>query len=192
MHTHRFIILAVLASAIAVSAAASAFAPADLPCPESMVAPANGNGVPDLCTGPLLAGPGPGATSNANPQASVVRANRTMKAVEPSAGATAPPWGHGPGVGPNRTVPVEPSITAPTAAPAVTPTLPGVRFGQRRYLAGGALLTPPIGNTTIPGRAVGIARNRAAIGNGTATKGVPPAGRFVRWSPAARWRLGAT
>ncbi len=72
-------------------------------------------------------------------------ANRTLP------DAATPPRGGGEGIGPNKTVPVGPGITVPTAAPGASPTLPGVRLGQRRSLVVGSPLTPRSG--TPPSRA---------------------------------------
>lgn len=172
MRMHRFVILAVLIAALAVAATGvpAVTGKADL---QKAVA-AKGVGA-DHRNGSWETG----ALARAD------RANRTIPA------AATPPWGGGEGIGPNKTVPVGPAIAVPTAAPRASPTLPGVRLGQRRSLVGGSLLTPPIGNTTVPGRALGLARNRTALGAGTAAGPTRP-GRFVRWSPAGRWRSGAT
>ena len=172
MRMHRFVILAVLIAALAVAATGvpAVAGKADLP----KAVAAKGVGA-DHRNGSWETG----ALARAD------RANRTL----PDAATS--PWGGGEGIGPNKTVPVGPAITVPTAAPGASSTRPGVRFGQRRSLVGGPPLTPPIGNATLPGRALGLARDRTALGTGTAAGPTPP-GRFIRWAPAGRWRSGAT
>jgi hypothetical protein len=184
MRMYRFVLLAVLAAALAVAAGAGTTALADTADLQKAVAPGNAgadhrNSSWETDTG---------AQARAVPPGLAVGAIRTVR---PSPDGEAPPWGEGRGLGPNHTVPVGPVIAVPAAIPEVTPVLPGVRFGQRRYLPGGPSLTPPIGNATVPGRAIGLARRGTVTGTGTAT-GLAPPGRFVRWSPAGRWRSGAT
>ena len=177
MRMYRFVLLAVLAAALAVAAGAGATVVADTADLQKAVAPGNAgadhrNSSWETDTGALARAAPPGL------------ALRAIRTVRPSPDGEAPPWGEGRGLGP--------VIAVPTAVPEVTPVLPGVRFGQRRYLAGGPSLTPPIGNATVPGRAIGLARRGIVIGTGTATGLMPSPGRFVRWSPAGRWRSGAT
>lgn len=80
---------------------------------------------------------------------------------------------------------------AATVPPTVAPTPSASRFGARRYVVGAVPSNPRAGTATGTGRAVAtVARSRPGIGPGTATGTSPPASRFVRWSPLARWRAG--
>lgn len=180
MRMRRIVSLAILAAAIAVAAGAGMPVSTVTADPQKVVAAGSAgaghrNSSWETDAGALAPGIPPGLAA---------RANRTIRYSD----VTAPSRGEGRGIGPIRTVPVGPAI----AVPDVTPTLPGVRFGQRRYLGDAAPSTPPIGNATVPGRALGLARSRTVVGTGTATGLALPVGRFVRWSPATRWRSGAT
>jgi beta propeller repeat protein len=76
-----------------------------------------------------------------------------------------------------------------TVLPTVAPTTTASRFGGRRYVVGGGPQRPSAG-AAVGSSVFGSARPRALVGSGTETGTSPPATRFVRWSPIARWRTG--
>lgn len=73
-----------------------------------------------------------------------------------------------------------------TVPPMVAPTTTAASFGARRYVVGGRPQRPSVG-ATVGSTVFGSARPRAVVGTGTETGTSPPATRFVRWSPIARW-----
>jgi hypothetical protein len=92
-------------------------------------------------------------------------------------------------------VPVEgagsPVVTLPTAQPTseVTTVATTVsRFGSRRYIVGNPPANPPSGISTRSPRVAPTSRSRQ-FGSGSSSL-TPPTGRFQRWYPATRWRLG--
>ena len=95
-------------------------------------------------------------------------------------------------------VPVNQPVAVVTTAPVaeITPAAvgapgsSGVRFGARRYVVGSVPKSPPAWvSVGTRGVATGVSW-RTTIGTGVAKGTKPPSGRFVRWSPAERWRTG--
>ena len=101
----------------------------------------------------------------------------TQRPTQPT--PTAPPM-------PTTAAAVAIASPAPAQEPVPAPVVP--RFGARRYVIGDAPNLPGVVTIgTVAPEAVPTIRR--GIGVGIATGVRPPAARFVRWSPSARWSL---